>query len=337
MMLILVLAYSLSEVTEKEAAHYTTVQLAAPGPWLDLATQAGNLVILGERDLVEWISRRTAAQDVDILVKGSSRRRVSDTLRHLGLQRPFVDDIDAVYSRWLQSEGDIDDDDINGTLLEGEDGDIFVLLDAARRQISELLENPMTVPTFAQYVSASLALSSLIDTEDMPDILADSSFGRQWGNLLTLGTLHLSPTSNPVVYEFWSYLNDTYPSFMIQNDENDQQQPNLLVRVHESELDALQFINDNLMERTWALLDFENYRQNAVVEQAEYKIRMNYTTLPNTAELVNWASIGLNWRYKRYYLSGYMTLQRTVNEFAISRSENCDEVDTNLWSKLVTK
>ena len=68
------------------------------------------------------------------------------------------------------------------------------------------------------------------------------------------------------------------------------------------------------------------------MEDFKYKIRMNYTTLPNTNRIVNWALIGLGQRYQRYYTSGYLTLQRTLNEFATSRiqeknpSGNCDDV-----------
>ena len=46
---------------------------------------------------------------------------------------------------------------------------------------------------------------------------------------------------------------------------------------------------------------------------------MNATTLPNTSRITNWVSIGLNRRYQRYYFSGYLSWQRTLNEFAMQR------------------
>ena len=49
---------------------------------------------------------------------------------------------------------------------------------------------------------------------------------------------------------------------------------------------------------------------------------MNATTLPNTNEITRWISIGLSTRYQRYFFSGYLTLQRTVNEFAIWRASS---------------
>jgi ATP-binding cassette subfamily A (ABC1) protein 3 len=188
----------------------------------------------------------------------------------------------------------------------------------------------MPVPTFDQYVGTSLALSSLIGVDDLPRVFSDSAFGRQWGNLLTLGTLHLSP-DNDVSRSFWGYLNETYP--LLLDDDT------LKVRVHENERDALQFIEGNLKERTWALVDFSGQSPTLVgVEEEEdfqFKIRMNYTTVPNTNEITNYVAIGLNRDYQMYYLSGFLTLQRTLNEFAFSRDNVCTdrkEELASLWS-----
>jgi hypothetical protein len=58
---------------------------------------------------------------------------------------------------------------------------------------------------------------------------------------------------------------------------------------------------------------------------------MNYTTIPNTNEIVNYVSIGLNPGYQQYYLSGFLTLQRTINEFIFSANQ-CDEDLSGIWS-----
>jgi hypothetical protein len=72
---------------------------------------------------------------------------------------------------------------------------------------------------------------------------------------------------------------------------------------------------------------------------------MNSTTLPNTNEITRWVSIGLSTNYQRYFFSGYLTLQRTINEFAIWRlneengnsenrilqSDQCSVPDTEAW------
>jgi hypothetical protein len=138
-----------------------------------------------------------------------------------------------------------------------------------------------------------------------------------------LGTIHLSP-NNTATKSFVDYLKTTYPILWTTS---------LNVRVHENEADALKFIDKNLNERTWALLDFTD----GALEEDDfrYTIRMNYTTVPNTNEITNYVSIGLNTDYQMYYLSGYLTLQRTLNEFAFSQDEACADMSaelSSLWS-----
>ena len=66
---------------------------------------------------------------------------------------------------------------------------------------------------------------------------------------------------------------------------------------------------------------------------------MNSTTLPNTNLITRWVQIGLNTQYERYYFSGHLSVQKTVNEFVIWRSnENSNESlgqcvvpDVNAW------
>ena len=175
---------------------------------------------------------------------------------------------------------------------------------------------------------ASDLIGKVIGVDSLPDVFTDSRFGRQWGNLLSLGTIHLCPSAEPMTDMFWSYLNTTYPG--LQNI--------LRIRVHDDEAAALLYIDQNLDERTWALMDFSQQSTDDVVQVAgeeagdgddedevRFKLRMNFTTIPNTNQIVDYVSIGLNTRYQMYYLSGYLTLQRTVNEFLLSQEDDCEE------------
>ena len=56
---------------------------------------------------------------------------------------------------------------------------------------------------------------------------------------------------------------------------------------------------------------------------------MNYTTLPNTNRITNWVAVGLSWKYQLSYRSGYLTLQRTLNDFALSRLRQSVDPDEN--------
>jgi hypothetical protein len=354
-MLVLVAAYQLSSVTYKDAQTYATIRVQVPGPWLDLVR--GIATVQGVPEAVP-----SAGGDLDqqrlrrLLLVNEEEEDEENYLftKRLGFQKwPEPDDIRAMLQshrlgrqaqrqrRRVQLAGqvddEIDDDDLNIDLDDQDD--IYIVLNDARKQLSRLLKNPIPVPSFTEYVNLSRFLSSVFDTDDLPRIFSDSSYGREWGNLLTLGTLHLSPDTTRT-RDFWEYLNETYPSIMNNNNSSNDESI-LTVRLHETEQEAVRFIGDNLDERTWALLDFASWPDdNNNDNNVKFKIRMNYTTLPNTNEITDFVSIGLNKDYQRYYLSGFLTLQRTLNEFAFVRQDGdgtcinlvASNVTSDIWS-----
>ena len=73
---------------------------------------------------------------------------------------------------------------------------------------------------------------------------------------------------------------------------------------HKSEEDALKYVYDNLNNRTWAVINMHDTGKNDYfhVEDVQFTIRMNYTTIPNTNTVQeNLKSKG----YAKYYLSGF--------------------------------
>lgn len=86
---------------------------------------------------------------------------------------------------------------------------------------------------------------------------------------------------------------------------------NLTHYVHQSEAVAVDYIETHLDEPTWALIVLDK----AEPTNLDFTIRMNYTSVPNTYILVDWYSMGLNKNYQTYILSGFSTLQQTVNEW----------------------
>ena len=342
MMLILVAAFSLSEVTYRQARSYATVRLDVPGPWMDLAVQAWELKSettpndAVRRNLVEERRFRTEAihdhpnakqilwdewyAEFDELpkeIKGFGAWQLPLNLEESTL---FPSKSNRRNRRMqVEDEDELDDDGfVNGK--EGEqNNNVYRLLADARREIKRLLRNPLFVPSFAQYVSVSRAIRTLVNADEMPRVLSDSSYGRQWGNLLTLGTLHLSPASSNVTQAFGAYLQETYPLLFLNQEQEDAF---VKMQWHESEEAALKYVDENLDERTWAVIDMSDWLDQAETTTespyAHFKIRMNYTTLPNTNEIIDFVTIGLNTEYQQYYLSGYLTLQRTLNEFAFA-------------------
>jgi ABC-type multidrug transport system ATPase subunit len=56
-------------------------------------------------------------------------------------------------------------------------------------------------------------------------------------------------------------------------------------------------------------------------ERVDYTLRFNYSTLPNTNWVVKWISRGLDTNYQRYFTSGFLTLQRSLDEWIFDRAE----------------
>ncbi|KAL7574063.1 hypothetical protein ACA910_015641 [Epithemia clementina (nom. ined.)] len=272
-----------------------------------------------------------------------------------------------------------DDEDPTPTNEDNDESDdddgAYGILNQAYDQLKQLLRSPTpAAPTLAEYTQLSRTLQTVLQVNRLPRVFTDSRLGRQWGNLLTLGTVHVIAGSlrntstttgaaatttfnqqqlqqdpkllHPAVQALLDYLWEKTP-VPIQivynnNDSSNSQGPayhpsdnstsawHLLIRVHDTQDQALRYIDATQgTERTWALLDVsqfptpssDNNRISTTNHDEmvwKYTIRMNTTTLPNTARITNFVSIGLDTHYQRYYLSGYLTWQRTLNEFAFN-------------------
>ena len=71
-------------------------------------------------------------------------------------------------------------------------------------------------------------------------------------------------------------------------------------------------------ERAWGAVVFHELSPAAL----NFSIRLNYSTLPNTNWVTNWIARGLDTRYTRYHLSGFLTLQQLVDEYAWQLAAN---------------
>jgi hypothetical protein len=226
------------------------------------------------------------------------------------------------------------------------------------------------------------------------EIFTHSSYAQQWGNIFTLGTIHLAPNSHPFVAPFVQYLQDStnnqnstttssYSSnhtlvwnVLIHSDDTDPPPTHnrrdnnngddddesssfgkntnithLLIRIHPSQAAALKYIDETgRSERTWAFLDFTHWKTTTTTattateddimdDESYYSIRMNYTTLPATNLIVAEISTGLNPGYQQYFLSGYLTMQRTLNEFAfaMANASSSSTIDNNNNDNMCTK
>lgn len=185
---------------------------------------------------------------------------------------------------------------------------------------TDYLSGPLPTPTFDIFVLTSRAISNVVGEDRITSLITSSSFGQTYGNLLTLGSLHFAPDS-PEVDSLIKYFNDTTATFQTLN-----------VRKHKSEGKAIKYIQSHLEEYTWALIVVHSVDESNI----NYEIRLNYTTLPNTNEVVNWITIGLDTTYQRYYLSGFLSLQDVIDDWAFERINGIINATENICRRPTT-
>lgn len=341
MMLILVAAYRLSEIDYREARSYSILHFNL-NPWLGfmdalsvplvppgLSTNASTIVGQRRALLQEWIDEAEDVNRNDWLTDWSKALLwpLEIVPRQVERQRRRLDD----------EYNDVRDDPTNDTMFEDgpveEDEDMSDLdaLTAINIQMGRLFLGPMPIPTLDQYVSLSQAIRQFVNVDKLPSIVEQSNYGRQWGNLLTLGALHVVQPSLASL-SFVDYLLANHPVAALGQ---------VTIREHDTVEEALDYIQTHVgKERTWALLDLTQLGNGP---KQKYAIRMNHTAVPNTNQIVDFVAIGLSTRYQQYYRSGYLTLQRTLNEYVFAVSAgSCRSVynttneqatdHSNVWS-----
>lgn len=172
--------------------------------------------------------------------------------------------------------------------------------------LEDIFSGPIIVPNFDSFVLASRTLSNALGEDRITELATSSSTGQTYGNLLKLGTLHFAPDSDEVD-NLIKYLNDTTTTFNT-----------LIIHKHKNEGNAINYIQNHLNEYTWALIVVHSISPSDI----NYEIRLNYTTLPNTNEIVNWVSIGLDTTYQRYFFSGFLSLQNIIDDWAFDYINN---------------
>ena len=87
---------------------------------------------------------------------------------------------------------------------------------------------------------------------------------------------------------------------------------------------AVHYVLSHPEERTWAVINLEHTELDSI----DYTLRLNYTTVPNTNIITDFLSVGLDTHYQRYYLSGFLTLQQTIDAFLFNRTVSMSNAAT---------
>jgi hypothetical protein len=169
--------------------------------------------------------------------------------------------------------------------------------------VLSLVSGPVPIPSFDSYVSASRILQRLLTSGGFSSSAILKAIP-EYDNLLYLGALHFAPDSEET-RSLVTHLNSTYVTFST-----------MTVRIHASERSAVDYILSHLEERALALITISF----AGPERVRYTIRQNYTTLPNTNQVVDDVSVGLNVEYQKYFFSGFLTLKDAVDLWAFNYS-----------------
>jgi hypothetical protein len=214
--------------------------------------------------------------------------------------------------------------------------DLWSVRDAA----FPLLSGPLPIVPIDAFVAAGLSVQRQLTPHTYRSLVTLNSHARTFGNVLTLGTIHLAPDS-AAVHAFRQHVRTRHPLLR-----------ELTIRVHADEHAALRYVMAHEHdERTWAVLVFYSLplptppstanasstlpaspldvsevatSMHAVAPSVRYAIRLNYSTLPNTNYITDWISSGLDPRYQRYTLSGFLSLQALVDDYAFAELASPD-------------
>jgi hypothetical protein len=166
--------------------------------------------------------------------------------------------------------------------------------------VTNAIKGPLKIPPFDVYVLASKYLSDA--ASKYASLATTTTAGRSYSNLLYFGDLHFAPKGH-LVNSLIKYMNETHPTFKL-----------LKYHIHVSEEAGVKYILNNLNPTTLALIVLRQIDNKKV----NFVIRQNYTTLPNTNSIINRNSIGLDTSYQEYLFSGFLTLEKTINNWVFN-------------------
>ena len=168
------------------------------------------------------------------------------------------------------------------------------------------LKGPVPIPSFDVFVSAAKLISeSAKKNPRSVRLLRQTSQGMRFGNLLEVGDLHFCPYPSSAVDSLVRYLNATTKTFKT-----------LKTHFHASENEGVDYILSHLDRRALALINIREITPNKI----DYVIRQNYSTLPNTNQIFIAITRGLNTNYQSYLFSGFLTLEKTIDKWALNYS-----------------
>lgn len=172
-----------------------------------------------------------------------------------------------------------------------------IALASVATQVNDIIDGPLIVPTFDQYVIIARYITNSIGRSNVAAVLTQT--GASYAALVDFkAEIHFAPNS-PLTQSLIQYLESHTTTFS-----------QLTVVVHDSEVEA---VNELIVEGIpWALIVVNEVSSSKV----SVDIRMDYQYLPNTNQIVDPTAVGLDTAYQSYFFSGFLSIERTIDAWA---------------------
>lgn len=167
--------------------------------------------------------------------------------------------------------------------------------------IKEVISGPIMIPDLNQYLFIGKHLKGKID--DHKRIIFKTSLGRSIKNLVYPGTLILIPKNN-LTLDYRDYLLKNYNE--MQNitfqfyDSYDE------IKANNTKIDRI------LRSNIFAIIKLNGINNSRI----DYEIRQEYDATPLTSSFITSPSNSFELSYQKYILSGFLSLQNSINDFA---------------------
>lgn len=179
--------------------------------------------------------------------------------------------------------------------------------------IQDSLKAPIQTPSLDLYLQLANSIQAGFEESSLTRVLSSTAFGRRLDNLLYKGELHFAPRG-VLTDSLLSYWNISVPS--LSNFD-------ISLVIHDSEKQAIEYMLDNPNTRIMALIVLHQVSSFKV----NYELRLPYVTLPNTNQIMRrTGTLGVGTEYQTYIYSGFLSIQRAVDEWAFAYSGAAPEV-----------
>ena len=179
--------------------------------------------------------------------------------------------------------------------------------------IQNSLKAPIQTPSLDLYLQLANSIQSSFEESSLTRVLSSTAFGRRLDNLLYKGELHFAPRG-VLTDSLLKYWNTSVPSI---------KDFDITTMVHDNEKEAITYVLDNPRTRIISLVILHQVSYYKV----NYELRMPYVTLPNTNRIMRrTGTLGVGTEYQTYLTSGFLSIQRAVDEWAFAYSGASPEV-----------